>query len=165
MSNRRVYCQIEELPTASRLYLHAYYRRIPSTESSPQDLPELTYSEPTSPSDIDGLCLDWPVDRPETEPKTCEISSPDDDALFAQSPSPPPSHAKRFGDDNHGSTKAVFPPEVCLIMDDSCSADLTNYNGVKPEEEVTKVKPRITLRIKPPLESKPKPKITLRLGS
>lgn len=50
-------------------------------------------------------------------------------------------------------------------MSDSCSADLTNYNSVKPEEEVTKVKPRITLRIKPPLESKLMPKITLRLGS
>lgn len=137
-------------------------------DDTPQDLPELTYSEPTSPPNIDELYLDELKDLPATEPDKCEILSPNDDALFSQFlrfPSPPGFSAKGPGDNNHGSTKTVSPPETCLIKNNSYSADHMDHNAVRPDDGSVKVKPRITLRIKPQSESKPKPKITLRLGS
>jgi hypothetical protein len=132
------------------------------------DLPELTYSGPTTPpgTDIDALDAGAPEDSkglPETNSDEDELS--DLFSQFVRFPSPPCSSAKGTGDDSNGSTQTVSPREVCLFTEESYSADLIDDDAAKSTADSVKVvKPRITLRIKPPSESKPKPKIMLRVG-
>ena len=74
----------------------------------------MTFSEPTSPPDIEGLHLDRPMDLLESERNTCETIPPDDDryiSQFLRSPSPPLSSAKASGDDDCSNTRTVLHPE------------------------------------------------------
>ena len=132
------------------------------------ELPELTHSGAATPPDrdIDALDVGAPEDsKGLPEANSDEYEPPDLFSQFVRFPSPPPSYAKGSGDDNPGSTKTVPPPETCLIMDDSYSVDLIDDHAAKsPANSVKIVKPRITLRIKPPSESRSKPKIMLRVG-
>jgi len=79
------------------------------------NLPELTYSGPTTPPDIDIDALD--IGALEGSKGLPETNSDEYEPLdlfsqFVRFPSPPCSSAKGTGDDSHGSTQTVSPHEV-----------------------------------------------------
>lgn len=155
-----------------------------SAGDSPQDLPKLTHSGPSSPPDSDDFYLieDFDPgktihqkeisDKAERSIDSGEKKDPvaDDDALFSQylrSRSPSCSSVKGINDDTRDgsihSTPAGNTSNICLFAPEALP-DPTDHNSIEPRSGAPKVrKPRITLRLRQPVP-RPKPKVSLRLS-
>ncbi len=154
-----------------------------AADDSPQDLPELTHSEPTSPPDADESYMTTDIspsenfleplkDLPETKIDGCELPSLAHDALFSlylRTRSPSCSFAKGIWDNNNNdgslASQTVTPSDICLsTVEDIHLAESIDHNTIKPENVSVKTKkPRITLRIRQP-EPRPKSRKLLRLS-
>lgn len=159
-----------------------------AADDNPQDLLELTHSEPTSPPDADESYMTTDIspsenflerlnDLPETKTDECELPSLAHDALFSlylRSRSPSCSLAKGICDNNNNNnnnndgslaSQTVTLSDICLsTVEDIHLAESIDYDTIKPENVPVKTKkPRITLRIRQP-EPRPEPKKLLRLS-
>jgi len=155
-----------------------------SAGGSPQDLPKLTYSGPSSPPDSDDFYLieDFDPcktiyqmevsDKAERSIDFGEKKDPvaDEDALFSQylrSRSPSCSSVKGNNDDTRDGSIHFSPTgntsNICLFASEALP-DSTDHNSIESRSAPPKVrKPRITLRLRQPVP-RPKPKVSLRLS-
>ena len=162
-----------------------------ASDGNPQDLSELTHSGATSPPDVDGLCFRDNMSPSEgsqerelhshplrglrnwlgTASNEYEPPLQDEDALFSlylRSRSPSCSSAKSvYHNDNDENIHShmITSGDICLSGEKdphlACSID---QNTVKPKSVPIKAKgPHIMIRIRQP-ESRPKPKVLLRLS-
>ena len=161
-----------------------------AADENPQDLPEMAYSEPTSPPDADASYviddaspsenfqqkemhdeLERLRDLSGTQTNKYELPLPAEDPLFSlylRSRSPSYSPAKGICDQNDDGSlpsQTVIPGDICLSTEEDIHlANSIDHDTPKPENVPIKTKkPRITLRIRQP-EPRPKSKKLLRLS-
>ena len=151
-----------------------------AADDNPQDLPELTHSEPTSPPDADesyvmgdiiptqnfqrkGIHnkLEWSRDLPETRSNGFELHSPAEDALFSlylRSRSSSCSSAKDVDDDdnnNNNNNDGSLSSQTVTPGDICLSTAEDIYLADSIDHDIVKSK-NIPIKIK-------KPRITLRI--
>ena len=141
--------------------------KLPLSDNDTIDLPELTYSELTSPPDTDRLYPDGPRDLSKTESDEFKILSPKDDALFSmclRSCSSSLSFCNSIDDEKRILLKTVSTRNACKPVDMNLhSVRSIEDDQIKTTNAPAKTKkPRLILRVRPPM-AKVKPKTLLRL--